>query len=47
MAKSKAKSKEIPNQQATLRTPYMYVRVSLCTSVLHNTPQNSSDNFPS
>ena len=32
------------NQHSALRTAH--VCVSLCTTVVHNTAQNSSDNFP-
>jgi len=35
------------NQQSTLRIVHMRVRVSLRTTVVHNTAQNSSDNVPS
>jgi len=33
------------NQQSTLRTVCMCVSVSLCTTVVHNTAQNSSNNL--
>jgi len=36
-----------PNQQSTSRTVHVCVCVSLCTTVAHNTAQNSNDNLPS
>ena len=37
------------NQSSSLRTPHinLCVCISLCTTVVHNTAQNSSDNVPS
>jgi len=43
--KSKSKSKENVNQVSTLRTAP--VCMHMCTTVVHNTAQNSSDNLPS
>ena len=45
------KTKPNLNQHSSLRIGHMWVCVcvciSLCTTVIHNTAQNSSDNFPS
>jgi len=42
---NKPKSKENLKHQSTLRTVHMCVRVSLCTTVVQNASQNSSDNL--
>jgi len=48
-SKSECKEKLNPNQHSTLRTAHTCVRrgLSLCTTVIHNTEQNSSDKLPS
>ena len=35
------------NQHSSIRTAHVCVCLSLCTTVVHNTARNSSDNFPS
>jgi len=35
------------NEQLTIRTAHKSVGISLCTTVVHNTAENSSDNLPS
>jgi len=42
--KSKPESKENLNQQSTIRTAH--VCISLCTTEVHSTEQNGSENLP-